>query len=324
MRTAGLDEAALGPRLGPFCAALVQTDCSRTALEGRPDVYSMLQGAVSRHAPGRAPDSPEPTVIGDSKSLYSPRRGIALLEEGVLILLRAMGTAPPESLRSWVGAFCPPEDAAALNRAPWFADCSDVSIPIACRDQKKIDDKSRALLQALHSAGLNLLPPRQRFVTAAAFNRALQTHGGKSPAVRSIINPLIVHALRSAGPDRRWITVDRQGGRRYYSDWLSELFPNQHLTVNQETPSYSLYSVGAARIDFAVSADKLHFEVAAASMFAKYLRELGMLHFNRWWNRKAPQIKPTAGYPQDAERFLSQLRGAGGIPVAESTLIRIL
>ena len=320
MRTAGLDEAALGPRLGPFCAALVQIDCSRADTEGRPDVYRMLQGAVSRHAP----DSAEPTVIGDSKNLYSPRRGIALIEEGVLILLKTMGAAPPASLRAWVTAFCPEEDAAGLNQVPWFADCDDASIPVACRDQKRIEDKSRALLRALSSADLNLLPPRQRFVPAAAFNRTLQTHGGKSLAVRSILNPLIVHALRSAGPDRRWITVDRQGGRRYYSDWLSELFPDRPLTVNQETPSYSLYSIGAARIDFPVSADRLHFEVAAASMFAKYLRELGMMHFNRWWSEKAAGIEPTAGYPRDAERFVNELRAAGGIPVSESMLIRNL
>ena len=59
-------------------------------------------------------------------------------------------------------------------------------------------------------------------------------------------------------------------------------------------------------------------------MFAKYLRELGMMHFNRWWSEKAGGIEPTAGYPRDAERFVNELRAAGSIPVSESMLIRNL
>ena len=318
-----MDEAGLGPRLGPFCAALVEIDLSRGDPHGRPDVYGLLRNAVSGAVSGD--DEGAPAVIGDSKSLYSPRRGIWLLEHGVLILLRAMGVPPPESLRAWVRAFCPGRDAAALNDVPWFARRGDdVSIPLIRHAEDRIERKSRGLLEAMHSAGLKFLPPKQRFVTAAGFNRALDSEGGKSPAVRSILNPLILHAANAEGPDYRYITVDRQGGRRYYAEWLTELFPDRPPEIHEETPSYSRYSIGHVRIAFPVSADRLYFEVAAASMFAKYLRELGMMHFNRWWSEKAPGIEPTAGYPRDAERFVNQLRAAGGIPVSESTLIRNL
>ena len=46
---------------------------------------------------------------------------------------------------------------------------------------------------------------------------------------------------------------------------------------------------------------------ALASMFAKYTRELTMDAFNAWWAQHLPEIKPTAGYPQDAKRFLAEI-----------------
>ena len=45
--------------------------------------------------------------------------------------------------------------------------------------------------------------------------------------------------------------------------------------------------------------------VALASMLSKYLRELHMLVFNRYWNSYEEKLKPTAGYVLDARRFLA-------------------
>jgi hypothetical protein len=47
-----------------------------------------------------------------------------------------------------------------------------------------------------------------------------------------------------------------------------------------------------------------------ASMLCKYLRELCMLQFNRFWARHVPGIRPTAGYPGDAKRFFDEIRPA--------------
>ena len=47
---------------------------------------------------------------------------------------------------------------------------------------------------------------------------------------------------------------------------------------------------------------------ALASMTAKYLRELAMRPFNAFWRRHIPGLKPTAGYPADARRFLDDIR----------------
>ena len=47
---------------------------------------------------------------------------------------------------------------------------------------------------------------------------------------------------------------------------------------------------------------------ALASMYAKYTRELSMDAFNQWWEQQIPGIKATAGYPQDAKRFLENIK----------------
>ena len=45
--------------------------------------------------------------------------------------------------------------------------------------------------------------------------------------------------------------------------------------------------------------------VALASMTAKLVRELAMHRFNRHWCGRVPELKPTAGYRQDASRWAS-------------------
>ncbi len=62
-----------------------------------------------------------------------------------------------------------------------------------------------------------------------------------------------------------------------------------------------------ARAWFAPKADDDHFTVALASMTAKYVRELYMHRFQRWFARRLPGVKPTAGYGTDANRFAAQI-----------------
>ena len=64
------------------------------------------------------------------------------------------------------------------------------------------------------------------------------------------------------------------------------------------------------RITFMPKADVEHFTVALASILSKYVRELLMREFNRYWQTHVPGLKPTAGYPQDAGRFFAAIRPA--------------
>ena len=45
-------------------------------------------------------------------------------------------------------------------------------------------------------------------------------------------------------------------------------------------------------------------------MASKYLRELAMRAFNEFWCGRVPELAPTAGYPQDAKRFMSAIQTA--------------
>jgi ribonuclease HII len=64
------------------------------------------------------------------------------------------------------------------------------------------------------------------------------------------------------------------------------------------------------RITVMPKADVKHFTVALASMISKYVRELLMREFNRFWQAHVPGLKPTAGYPQDAVRYIDAIRPA--------------
>jgi hypothetical protein len=45
-------------------------------------------------------------------------------------------------------------------------------------------------------------------------------------------------------------------------------------------------------------------------MLCKYLREVCMRQFNRFWAKHVPGIVPTAGSPGDAKRFYEAIRPA--------------
>ena len=81
-----------------------------------------------------------------------------------------------------------------------------------------------------------------------------------------------------------------------------------------ETPEESRYRVERLGREMLVvvtpRADAAGVSVALASMVAKYLREVCMRQFNRYWATHVPGIAPTAGYPLDAKRFYAQIRPA--------------
>jgi hypothetical protein len=58
-------------------------------------------------------------------------------------------------------------------------------------------------------------------------------------------------------------------------------------------------------------------------MFSKYVREIYMETFNAFWQRHLPELKPTAGYHQDAGRFLADIASTREkLSVPDEVLIR--
>jgi len=66
---------------------------------------------------------------------------------------------------------------------------------------------------------------------------------------------------------------------------------------------------GPIVVQFRPEAEEAHLPVALASMTAKLVRELAMARFNRYWCGRMAELKPTAGYVQDARRWLEDLEG---------------
>lgn len=135
------------------------------------------------------------------------------------------------------------------------------------------------------------------------------------------------HASVGAGGElkgRLGIVCDRQGGRTQYAHFLHTCFPCATIAVVEESEMRSRYVVEDARgllgdgeprragVSFLVEGEQAHLPVALASMIAKLVRELCMDRFNRTWGTRAGaranlELKPTAGYALDAQRWLRDM-----------------
>jgi ribonuclease HII len=108
------------------------------------------------------------------------------------------------------------------------------------------------------------------------------------------------------------VAVDKLGGRNFYAPILQSAFPDGWVHTLCEGSAMCHYQIlGLEReiqIVFQPRADSAHMTVAIASMISKYVREVCMMQFNRWWAQHVPGIKPTAGYPLDATRFMDAIR----------------
>jgi hypothetical protein len=168
-----------------------------------------------------------------------------------------------------------------------------------------------------------------RIVTAAAFNAAVSnaecvdgtTKAGSNQPGPNKADLLaastlgLVKRLIDRHDDASEVVVycDRFGGRRYYADVLQQTFADAIPAVIAESADRSAYRIAAGNrtidVAFTVKGDRFT-PVALSSMHAKYLRERMMDSFNAYFqrlHRSDVPLKPTAGYPVDADRFLNDI-----------------
>jgi len=109
-------------------------------------------------------------------------------------------------------------------------------------------------------------------------------------------------------------SATKHGGRNFYAAMVQAAFPDGWVVAEKESALESRYRVEMldrpVTITFKPRADAESVAVALASMTAKYLREVCMKQFNRFWAKHVPGIEPTAGYPNDAKRFYTLIRPA--------------
>jgi ribonuclease HII len=294
----GIDEAGYGPNLGPLVMSAVA--CRLPEDAGELDLWELLKTGVRRHGDeddGRA-------VVADSKLVFSQARGLAELERGVWAT-SAFDQSPANLSRfvNWAAADAEEE----LRREFWFH--GDSPTPATANLDHCL--RSRELfLRACAATGVRWASVRSFIVCPERFNQILDVTDSKA----SVLAHGIHHFLKCpiADSEAAHYFVDKQGGRNHYSAMLQHVLPEGMILAQEEGREKSVYRwVGGPRemyFTFEPRADFAHLCVALASMVSKYLREMLMAEFNRYWQRLVPGLKPTAGYPSDARRYFTAIR----------------
>ncbi len=298
----GIDEAGYGPNLGP----LVQTAVGFRVPNAPCDMWEILGKIARRH--GKTDD--KRIAIDDSKKIYASGKGLCGLEIGVLAALVDNETGSPDTmgrLLERIAPFAIPE----LINEPGFN--LDDAIPVAV-DSQLLTDRSRLLSLEREAAQISPAWVRCQITPASAFNTRLDHRDNKADVAAQGLCLLIREACAAAAGDEPiHFAIDRQGGRVYYSAMLQSACPDGWVEVIEETEPRCRYSQRTSRDihwAFEVEAESRHFCVALASMASKYVRELLMRQFNRYWQTHVPGLRPTAGYPQDAVRFFDEIEPA--------------
>jgi len=296
---AGIDEAGYGPTLGP----LVVTCVAFRTPESDLCLWEALAEAVSR---GRAAGG-DGAVVCDSKRLYSRARGIGPLEESVLCFLRSRGDEPTDWRALMACLHCEGRD--TLNPYPWYEE-EQCPVPLSARAEA-VARKGARLKRALSDAKVEFCRAHSAPVHVADFNLLVRRTGTKAAVLFAHASVLLDDLWKKFGAEGVHVVLDRQGGRKYYGPALRSVFPDADFRCLVEKAAESTYELSSGRRRMRVSvltkADQTDFAAALASMCSKYVREVFMEMLNAYWCRRVPGLRPTAGYPVDARRFLGAI-----------------
>jgi ribonuclease HII len=312
---AGVDEAGLGPVLGPLVVAGV-------ALLGPAgqDPWKLLRKCVSKHKNERGK-----LRVADSKKVYLGNDGLARLERTALAFMTAWRGCAPATLEQLLAAF--EADLGRLRACPWYADLA-LPLPLAA-DRGEVELQAHLLNQQLVKAEIRVHHLAARAVDADEFNDLIARTDNKSRAHFKPYGQVIAALLRQRPADvPGHLVADRCGGIVHYVPSLRRAYPGVRIETLQETELLSTYQIatrnGPMQLSFAVEGEQRSFPTALASCIAKYVRELMVHLLNRWFQARMPGLRPTAGYYQDGHRFLEEVHPivASG-EFARSLLVRV-
>ncbi|MBN1844761.1 MAG: hypothetical protein JW810_03690 [Sedimentisphaerales bacterium] len=251
-------------------------------------------------------------VINDSKKLHQKKSGYRHLQRGVLVFLAA-ASEKKNSKPLTIGDLLKCLGAADFTGGqdyPWYRDLPDRPLHI---DGDDIATCSTALSRDLGDRRIRFEGLSSQALPAGRFNQMVQAANNKASVLFSLICRLISAAYRDYGRQNLQICIDKQGGRAYYRRPLQTMFPDFQLKIIRETERISSYALhhaaGSLKIHFLEKGEQRQLPIALASMTSKYLRELFMESLNAYFRRLIPDLRPTAGYYQDGQRFLADLEG---------------
>lgn len=298
---AGIDEAGYGPVLGPLVVTGVAFHLPDAALDDC--LWRRLELSVTRRASKRDHRLP----IVDSKKLFHRKTGLKKLERTALVMASVAGIEP-KSGRAWLAEIAP-GCVDAQRRHPWYRDHT-WTLPLE-NDAAAVAAGANAIRRDLSAQGMRFLGVFCEPLLEGDFNRVVAATRNKSVASLGQVLRIAHRIARVAGSEPVRICVDRQGGRQHYGPSLMTAFDGHRLGIEEESERRSAYRLEdggrALRIEFQTGGEDAQLPVALASIFCKYVRELFMIALNRYWAERVAGLRPTAGYYQDAQRFLSDI-----------------
>ena len=303
----GVDEAGLGPNLGPLVLGV-----SVWRTRGEPWDADPLRDLPAVISPAPAPGR---VAVADSKALYDPAKGTAELAKSARVALAVCGVEPA-TVGDWLAAVGSPPPPGGAQ--PWFADLTE---PLP--DLPELHDLAAAWRSEGERAGLELVAVRADAVFAPRFNADLVRLGGKGRLLTAASLALLADAWDPAAAPPSRVECDKHGGRNFYAAALAGTFGELPGVVREGAAGseYTLHG-GRHRVAFRPRGEAFA-PVALASLVAKFTRELLMGRFNAWWAGRVPGLRPTAGYPTDARRFAEETAEARlGLGIEEAAFWR--
>ncbi len=314
---AGVDEAGLGPLLGPLAIgySVFRPPSPGDALS------SVLENVIASAPPKRSAERADTRLlVADSKVVFQRTpRGEARLETVALAFLALASSSrrAPENGRAFIAGI--PEDlrsAVDPSIDPWCAHLPE-TLPMRA-EPAEIARHVAAIAAEMSARATTILDAGLRWVTPADLNASFERTDNKSRSHWELSAPILARILRDHGKEGVDVLVDRHGGRMRYGPLLEETFPRARVSVLLEERTVSEYTVeqgeGAEkmrmRVAFAERAEGASLAVALASCLAKYAREVSMRAFNDYFASLQPGLKPTAGYFSDGLRWLDEARPA--------------
>ncbi len=302
------DEAGYGPKLGPLVivgTAWQVPEYPNDQVTDQPVNHPTL---VDLFAPLRRPAvcGNLEVIVDDSKTIFKQSKGIDSLHAVVSAAAHWCGVRD-NNFFNWFSIIAR-QDLASVQQMLWSR---------LETDRKLLDRSDTEWMRSQWSStGVRLCEIRTRIITAKEFNACCRLGANKADLLSQSTLDVVRQLIDTSDSDRSRVTVfcDRHGGRRYYAGVLQHVFPDAQLQVVAETKQQSRYRLNAGtrtiEIAFTVKGDSFT-PVALSSMIAKYLRERMMESLNAYFaqlHTGNTPLKPTAGYPVDADRFLQDIQ----------------